>query len=171
MGRRNRCWASLPVQVNVNLLRKDEDYTPPAQPKVKAFTGTAHKLSGDAGAGTSGGDGAGGPPPSFAAMPGAVTWEGADHSLPVTSIQLRLADGSRLRAEFNLHHTVADIRRQGGRARAGRARGGARSTLVRAVPDTSRPPEASSVGCHFGSVWDMVEMAHAAHVGVMPAWA
>ncbi|KAL4426516.1 hypothetical protein ABPG77_008374 [Micractinium sp. CCAP 211/92] len=99
------------IQVNVNLLRKDEDYTPPAQPKVKAFTGTAHKLSGDAGASTSGGDGAGGPPPSFAATPGAVTWEGADHSQPVTSIQLRLADGSRLRAEFNLHHTVADIRR------------------------------------------------------------
>ncbi|EFN54345.1 hypothetical protein CHLNCDRAFT_24942, partial [Chlorella variabilis] len=32
-------------------------------------------------------------------------------SLPTTSIQLRLADGSRLRAEFNLSHTVADIRR------------------------------------------------------------
>lgn len=101
--------------MNVNLLRKDEDYTPPAQPKVKAFTGTAHKLSGDAGASTSGGDGAGGPPPSFAATPGAVTWEGADHSQPVTSIQLRLADGSRLRAEFNLHHTVTDIRRWAGR--------------------------------------------------------
>ncbi|KAL4458526.1 hypothetical protein ABPG75_013391 [Micractinium tetrahymenae] len=100
------------IQVNVNLLRKDEDYTPPAQPKVKAFSGTAHKLSGDAGAGPSGGgDGAGGPPPSFAATPGAVTWEGADHSQPVTSIQLRLADGSRLRAEFNLSHTVGDIRR------------------------------------------------------------
>ncbi|XP_042031049.1 plant UBX domain-containing protein 4-like [Salvia splendens] len=33
-----------------------------------------------------------------------------DKSLPSTSIQLRLADGTRMVAHFNPHHTIADIR-------------------------------------------------------------
>lgn len=33
-----------------------------------------------------------------------------DSSLPSTSIQLRLADGTRMITHFNNHHTVADIR-------------------------------------------------------------
>ncbi|KAK4386724.1 Plant UBX domain-containing protein 4 [Sesamum angolense] len=33
-----------------------------------------------------------------------------DRSLPSTSIQLRLADGTRMVAHFNYHHTIADIR-------------------------------------------------------------
>nr|GEW42050.1 homeobox protein shoot meristemless-like isoform X3 [Tanacetum cinerariifolium] len=33
-----------------------------------------------------------------------------DSTLPSTSIQLRLADGTRMVAHFNLHHTVSDIR-------------------------------------------------------------
>ena len=33
-----------------------------------------------------------------------------DESLPSTSIQLRLADGTRMIAHFNFHHTVDDIR-------------------------------------------------------------
>lgn len=33
-----------------------------------------------------------------------------DTSLPSTSIQLRLADGTRMVARFNFHHTVGDIR-------------------------------------------------------------
>lgn len=32
-----------------------------------------------------------------------------DRSLPSTSIQLRLADGTRMVAHFNHHHTIADI--------------------------------------------------------------
>lgn len=32
-----------------------------------------------------------------------------DDSLPSTSIQIRLADGSRIVTHFNLHHTVNDI--------------------------------------------------------------
>jgi UBX domain-containing protein 1 len=34
-----------------------------------------------------------------------------DESKPVTSIQIRLHDGSKLQAKFNLEHTAADIRR------------------------------------------------------------
>lgn len=32
-----------------------------------------------------------------------------DSSAPVTTIQVRLADGTRLAGQFNLTHTVADI--------------------------------------------------------------
>lgn len=81
--------------------------------QVKAFSGTGHKLGGNDEAGGSGGastSGAGAAP-ALADAYGAVTWAGADPTLPHTSIQLRLSDGSRLRAEFNLTHTVGDIRR------------------------------------------------------------
>lgn len=33
-----------------------------------------------------------------------------DETVPTTSIQIRLADGTRLVAKFNHHHTVNDIR-------------------------------------------------------------
>lgn len=33
-----------------------------------------------------------------------------DESLPSTSVQLRLADGTRMIAQFNYHHTINDIR-------------------------------------------------------------
>jgi UBX domain-containing protein 1 len=42
------------------------------------------------------------PPPSAGLV--------VDQSLPSTSIQLRLADGTRLISHFNHHHTVGDIR-------------------------------------------------------------
>lgn len=34
-----------------------------------------------------------------------------DSAQPVTTIQIRLADGSSVRAQFNLTHTVGDVRR------------------------------------------------------------
>jgi UBX domain-containing protein 1 len=34
-----------------------------------------------------------------------------DHSQPVTTVQIRLADGSRLLGQFNHSHTIADVRR------------------------------------------------------------
>ena len=40
-----------------------------------------------------------------------TAWAGVDEARPTTSIQIRLHDGSRMVARFNLHHTVADIRR------------------------------------------------------------
>jgi hypothetical protein len=35
------------LQVDVNLVRKDEDYTAPAKPKVAAFAGAGRKLGGE----------------------------------------------------------------------------------------------------------------------------
>jgi hypothetical protein len=40
-----------------------------------------------------------------------VGWGGVDEAAPTTSLQLRLADGSRLVARFNTTHTVGDVRR------------------------------------------------------------
>lgn len=34
-----------------------------------------------------------------------------DTSKPTTTLQIRLADGSTVKAQFNLSHTVADLRR------------------------------------------------------------
>lgn len=93
------------IHVNINLVRRAEDYTPPAQPKFKAFAGSGRKMtSSDAGPSA----------PSSSAAPATgskVAWEGPDESKPTTSIQLRLADGSRVVATFNLTQTVGDIRR------------------------------------------------------------
>ena len=97
------------VHISVNLVRRGEDYTPPAQPRYTAFAGSGRKLNAEdpstsaAAAST--------PTAPVAAASGGVPWEGADGSKPKCSIQLRLADGSRQVAEFNLDHTVGDIRR------------------------------------------------------------
>ena len=47
-------------------------------------------------------------PPSSAPTPSAGLL--VDQSLPSTSIQFRLADGTRLVSRFNYHHTIRDIR-------------------------------------------------------------
>lgn len=44
------------------------------------------------------------------APPSAAAGLYVDDSLPSTSVQLRLADGTRMVARFNHHHTVGDIR-------------------------------------------------------------
>ena len=85
--------------ININLVRKEEDYVPPAEPKYRAFEGTAHKLTSDGPQQDVGED-----------IGGSDTWNGPDESKPLTSIQIRLADGTRLVAKFNLCQTVGDIR-------------------------------------------------------------
>jgi UBX domain-containing protein 1 len=100
------------VHIAVNLVRRHEDYTPPAQPRFTAFGGSGRKLTDSTP--TAASAGAGGASTSAAAptsvVSGGVPWEGADPEKPKTSIQLRLADGSRQVAEFNLDQTVGHIR-------------------------------------------------------------
>ncbi len=98
--------ADLSTPVHVNLVRKDEDWVAPPEPKYTAFSGSGRTLgaaSAEAapGAGAAAGAGAG--------APVAGAWE-VDESAPVTSLQLRLLDGSRVVARFNAGHTVAHIR-------------------------------------------------------------
>lgn len=47
------------------------------------------------------------PPPTTAPLPSMGLT--VDQSLPSTSIQLRLADGTRMVSRFNNHHTIRDI--------------------------------------------------------------
>lgn len=88
--------------------RKEEDYVPP--PKTfKAFTGSGRQL--------------GSPTPAIkgqqqqqsqaatsAPAPNPASGMQLDPSQPHTSIQIRLADGTRLIAKLNHTHTVGDIR-------------------------------------------------------------
>ncbi|XP_008555761.1 NSFL1 cofactor p47 isoform X1 [Microplitis demolitor] len=86
-----------------------EDYVP-QKTKVKAFAGRGHML--------------GSPSPATVGMtmPTDPADQSANESLartqlnvdtnnPVTTIQIRLADGQNIREQFNLTHTVGDIRR------------------------------------------------------------
>ncbi|CAD6211887.1 GSCOCG00003882001-RA-CDS [Cotesia congregata] len=86
-----------------------EEYVP-QKPKVKAFAGRGHML--------------GSPSPATVGMtmPTDPSDQSANESLarsqlnvdsnnPVTTIQIRLADGQNIREQFNLTHTVGDIRR------------------------------------------------------------
>ncbi|XP_023313815.1 NSFL1 cofactor p47 [Trichogramma pretiosum] len=85
-----------------------EDYAP-QKDKLKAFTGKGHML--------------GSPSPATVGMTLPVdpadqaanetmarTQLNLNTDLPVTSLQIRLADGSNVRAQFNLTHTIADVR-------------------------------------------------------------
>ena len=99
--------------VHVNLVRRDEDYVEPEKPKYVAFSGSGRTLGStsndnndnttnssknineNCGSGSNNNSG------------GLVV----DESLPTTSVQIRLSDGTRMIARFNQEiHTVGDIR-------------------------------------------------------------
>ena len=90
--------------VEVNLVRVEHEYQPPAEPRFNSFQGTGRKLTADEG-------GASSSAAAAAQAAPAGEWGGIDESQPSTSLQIRLADGSRMVAKFNLTHTVGDIRR------------------------------------------------------------
>lgn len=94
--------------------KRAEEYVAP--PKVvQAFSGVGRRLgdvvpsvvsaavASPAAAAAAGGGGTAG-----AAVPAAPV--NVDDTQPLAKIQLRLIDGTRMRAQFNLTHTVADIR-------------------------------------------------------------
>lgn len=91
--------------------RKDEAYRPPPPPPMQPFGGSGNRLGSPA-------PSAGGNSTSAAAPPAATSSSTSassaaptvDSSQPVTSLQIRTANGSRLTAKFNHTHTVADVR-------------------------------------------------------------
>eukprot|EP00271_Cylindrocystis_brebissonii_P016126 TRINITY_DN39349_c0_g1_i1.p1 TRINITY_DN39349_c0_g1~~TRINITY_DN39349_c0_g1_i1.p1 ORF type:complete len:458 (-),score=99.21 TRINITY_DN39349_c0_g1_i1:388-1761(-) len=103
---------SAPIPVDVHLVKKDEEWKAPPKPRYVAFGGQGQTLSGEPSAQA--------PPPSSSSAGPAASVTAAnikpnkglevDATKPVTSIQLRLADGTRMVARFNHTHTVADIR-------------------------------------------------------------
>ncbi|KAI8898746.1 hypothetical protein BC833DRAFT_588488 [Globomyces pollinis-pini] len=103
-----------PVEVKV-AQRMEEDYQPPPKAPMKSFQGSGNRLGSIAG-----------PSASSSAMPGGfpaasntraetstVTPSSisVNNDLPITSIQVRLGDGTRLIGRFNHVHTVLDLRR------------------------------------------------------------
>ncbi|EFJ09759.1 hypothetical protein SELMODRAFT_129332 [Selaginella moellendorffii] len=101
------------IPVHVNLMKRDADWTPPPPAQQQYFFGAGRTL------------GSSQPPSSNDASDAAVTpaapFRGivVDEQKPFTSLQLRLADGTRMVARFNNHHTVGDIRGFIDAARAG----------------------------------------------------
>ncbi|KAL9255112.1 Plant UBX domain-containing protein [Drosera capensis] len=94
--------ANRATPVHVNLIRRVENFPEPER-RASPFQGVGRTLGGSST-----------PDPTAVATPlnsaprpsqGLVL----DQTLPSTSIQLRLADGTRMVARFNLHHTIADI--------------------------------------------------------------
>ncbi|KAF9989007.1 hypothetical protein BGZ75_007917 [Mortierella antarctica] len=106
-----------PVEMRV-AKRMDEDYQEPPKAPPKAFEGTGNRLGSVASSG-SGSNTPGAFPgdqsssssssASQASVPVPRSLE-IDESQPVTSIQIRLADGTRMVARFNHTHTINDIR-------------------------------------------------------------
>ncbi|KAJ3694907.1 hypothetical protein LUZ60_000284 [Juncus effusus] len=93
------------TEVHVNLTRSEEDYVAPVGPK-NPFQGVGRTLGG-----TSGGSTAEIPPQDASSSAGSTPLGlTVDDSLPSTTIQLRLADGTRMVARFNTSHTVGHIR-------------------------------------------------------------
>ncbi|MCO5608183.1 hypothetical protein L7F22_062389 [Adiantum nelumboides] len=103
--------------VHVNLMRREDEWTPPPEPRHVPFQGVGRTL------GSSSLTEEGSTPVSHGASSQASQGLSVDDTKPVTSIQLRLSDGTRMVARFNHYHTVADIRRFIDAARPGHAAG------------------------------------------------
>ncbi|WCJ37510.1 plant UBX domain containing protein 4 [Euphorbia peplus] len=100
------------TQVHLDLMRREENYSEPEKPQASqaSFQGVGRTLGSSTDATTPSA-----PDPS----PTATTLRTAslpamglvvDSSSPTTSLQLRLADGTRMVSRFNLHHTIRDLR-------------------------------------------------------------
>ncbi|KAL5216042.1 hypothetical protein ABZP36_007443 [Zizania latifolia] len=103
--------------VHVNVIKRQEEYQAPVRPP-SPFQGVGRTLGG------SSADESLAPPPTTQEPepPSRSIGIVVDDSLPYTSIQLRLADGTRMVARFNMHHTVGDIRSFIDASRPGAAR-------------------------------------------------
>ncbi|KAF9306926.1 hypothetical protein BGZ74_002017 [Mortierella antarctica] len=111
-----------PVEMRV-AKRMEEDYQEPPKAPPKAFEGTGNRLGSVASpvVGSSTPGSFPGQSTSAASAPAPPRSLQIDESQPVTSIQIRLADGSRMVARFNHTHTINDIRGYINASQAGEA--------------------------------------------------
>uniref|UniRef100_A0A9I9DQ05 Plant UBX domain-containing protein 4 n=1 Tax=Cucumis melo TaxID=3656 RepID=A0A9I9DQ05_CUCME len=93
--------------VHVNLIRRMEEYREPEKPRLP-FQGVGRTLGGTAPSQAANGPTA--TPTDVNSSPSPSAGLIVDESLPSTSIQLRLADGTRMVSHFNYQHTISDIR-------------------------------------------------------------
>ncbi|GAB4830809.1 Plant UBX domain-containing protein 4 [Ancistrocladus abbreviatus] len=92
--------------VHVNLIRRDENFPEPEKHAVP-FQGVGRTLGGSSTPSASESSAAAAPLSSTEAPSMGLV---VDETQPSTSIQLRLADGTRIVVHFNYHHTISDIR-------------------------------------------------------------
>ncbi|EEF37052.1 UBX domain-containing protein, putative [Ricinus communis] len=92
-------------QVHLDLMRREENYYEPKK-RQTSFQGVGRTLGSSSGTATDPAS----PTVSLKTPPLPSVGLVVDSSLPTTSIQLRLADGTRMVSRFNLHHTIRDIR-------------------------------------------------------------
>lgn len=96
----------------VNLVKRDADYEAPPEPRYRAFTGQGRTLgSSDPVVQPPPASPSLAPEPSAAPAPAPPAGFAVDDSQPFTSVQIKLADGTRMVARFNHTHTIADVRR------------------------------------------------------------
>jgi len=109
--------------VDVRVARKlEEDYKPPPKQPPKPFSGTGQRLGSPTPAVITSSTPGAYPSTSSSSEPAPRARElEIDESLPITSIQIRLGDGTRMLARFNHTHTVGDIRNFINAARIGEA--------------------------------------------------
>ncbi|KAJ0798148.1 putative UBX domain, UBA-like superfamily, SEP domain, Ubiquitin-like domain superfamily [Helianthus annuus] len=89
---------------HVSLVRKLEEY-PVQKHRQAAFVGVGRTLGS-----TTSEDATAAIPAPATAAPTPFVGLVVDNTLPSTSIQLRLADGTRMVSRFNFHHTISNIR-------------------------------------------------------------
>jgi UBX domain-containing protein 1 len=102
-----------PVELRVTK-RVNEDYVEQSRP-LQSFSGQGNRLGSTVPIATSASQSIPGSFPSSSSEPASeptsiTTRFEVDQSLPTTSVQIRLADGTRLVCRMNLTHTVGDIR-------------------------------------------------------------
>lgn len=91
--------------------RTNEEYVAPPKKPAKPFSGSGNTLGGGSSGSSAMPSKPASPAPATAAPATAPAFE-VDTSKPVTTIQVRLGDGSRTRMQLNQEtHTIADIRR------------------------------------------------------------
>jgi UBX domain-containing protein 1 len=108
-----------PVELRV-AKRLTENYTPQPKRPMAAFSGSGNRLGAPASALSESASAAPSMPGSFPSAnatgsdgpsrPSMTTMFEVDQTLPTTSVQIRLADGTRIVCRMNLTHKVEDIR-------------------------------------------------------------
>ncbi|XP_050381556.1 plant UBX domain-containing protein 4-like [Argentina anserina] len=102
--------ASRRTAVHVSLMKREEDYPEPVkQCGQVAFQGVGRTLGGSTSESAASDSTAAAAAAPLTTAPLPSLGLTVDQSLPSTSIQLRLADGTRMVSRFNNYHTIRDI--------------------------------------------------------------
>ncbi|KAJ9170040.1 hypothetical protein P3X46_018176 [Hevea brasiliensis] len=97
------------TQVHLDLMRREDNFSEPEKLQIP-FKGVGRMLCSSSSRVTPAASNPSSSTTLSKTVPSPAIGLTVDSSAPTTSIQLRLADGTRMVARFNLHHTIRDIR-------------------------------------------------------------